>query len=69
MLSPDQKAEAARKRSVTREARGTKGKKRKLAIKGTLPASSGSPPQPVNVIQVAAASGDAITNGVSTLLG
>jgi hypothetical protein len=39
VLTPEEKAEAAAKRAATRVARGTKGPKAKLAIKGTVPAT------------------------------
>jgi hypothetical protein len=39
VLTPEEKAAAAAKRAATRAARGTKGPKAKLAIKGTVPAT------------------------------
>jgi hypothetical protein len=39
VLTPEQKAAAAKKRAATRTARGTKGPKAKLSIKGTVPAT------------------------------
>ncbi len=40
VLTPDQKVAAAAKRKATREARGTKGPKAKLGIKGTVPSAT-----------------------------
>ena len=44
VLTPEQKAAAAAKRKATRAARGTKGPKAKLAIKGTVPATDSTTP-------------------------
>jgi hypothetical protein len=43
-LTVNEKAAAKAKRTATREARGTKGPKAKLAIKGTVPAEPHAPP-------------------------
>jgi hypothetical protein len=40
VLTPEEKAAAAAKRAATRAARGTKGPKAKLAIKGTVPTTA-----------------------------
>jgi hypothetical protein len=43
-MTVEKKAEAAAKRTATRAARGTKGPKQKLAIKGTAPAAPSATP-------------------------
>jgi hypothetical protein len=47
-LTPEQKLAKAQKADATRKARGTKGKKQKASIKGTVPATAPatSPPAP-----------------------
>jgi hypothetical protein len=45
-LTVEQKAEVNAKREATRKARGTKGPKAKLAIKGTVTAPAATPPAP-----------------------
>jgi len=59
------KAAAVAKNKATREARGTVGKRKKLAIKGTVPAANGAEPTPA----VAATGAGPTAGGATTTPG
>jgi len=69
-LTPDQKAAKALKAKATREARGTKGKKQKAAIKGTVPTTApATAPSPAPAPTTAAPSVTAAPTGTATATG